>query len=239
MSGVADVGDAVELTYSTAPGATVTMSWIYLPTPVVLQEDVAVTELLVDGNPSGQFPITLTGPYAGMYEAVFTATGAASNTESYYLRFDAVDGLPPLATIGEYTDLYGSLSEARAATARALLKRASQLIRDSYPGIDTRIGAGTVPADSVGLAVLNMVARVMRNPGGLRSETTGPFSRAYDPDAASGMLQITGAEISLLVPPAVSGARGKMGSSRITGGMVPAAHQRDWRHGLLFGPGGQ
>jgi hypothetical protein len=238
MSGVADVGDAVELTYSTAPGATVTMSWIYLPTSVVLLEDVTVSEQLADGNPTGQFPVTLTGPYAGMYEAVFTATGTATNTESYYLRFDAVDGPAPLATIGEYTDLYGGLSEARAATARALLKRASQLIRDTYPGIDTRIAAGTVPGDSVGLAVLNMVARVMRNPNGLRSETTGPFSRAYDPDAASGMLQITEAEVSLLVPPGVSGVRGKMGSTRITGGMVPAAEPRDWRQGLMFGPGG-
>jgi hypothetical protein len=31
-----DVGDAIELTYTTAPGASVTMSWIYLPTAVTL-----------------------------------------------------------------------------------------------------------------------------------------------------------------------------------------------------------
>ncbi len=234
-----DVGDAIELTYTTAPGATVTMSWIYLPTAVTLQEDVAVDELLIDGDPSGQFPITLVGPWAGMYEAVFTATGTATNVESYFERFDPVDGLPPLATLGEYTDLYGVLTDARAATARALLKRASQLIRDSYPGIDTRIEAGTVPADSVGLAVLNMVARVLRNPAGLRSETTGPFSRAYDPDAASGMLQLTEADALLLLPPGTArSARGKLGSARVTGGLVPSVHRRHWGHGLIFGPGG-
>lgn len=235
---MSDVGDAIELTYSTAPNSTVTMDWIYLPTSVTLQDGVTVAETVLEDVHTGQYPITLVGPWAGTYEAIFTASGAATNTESYYVRFDAVSGPAPLATIGEYTDLYGALSDARAATARALLKRASQLIRDSYPGIDDRIAAGTVPADSVGLAVLNMVARVMRNPNGLRSETTGPFSRAYDPDAASGMLQITDAEISLLVPPVISTAKGKMGSTRITGGMVPAATGRDWREGLLFGPGG-
>jgi hypothetical protein len=234
-----DVGDAIELTYTTAPGASVTMSWIYLPTAVTLLQDVTVDELLIDGDPSGQFPITLVGSLAGMYEAVFTATGTATNTESYYERFDALDGLPPLATLGEYTDLYGGLSEARAATARALLKRASQLIRDSCPGIDDRIAAGAVPGDSVGLAVLNMVARVMRNPNGLRSETTGPFSRAFDPDAASGMLQITEAERLLLLPPGAATSRRKIGTARVTGGMVPPPHRRHWRHGPFFGPGGQ
>src|SRR5688572_18039408 len=205
-----DVGDAIELTYTTAPNATVTMNWIHLPTGTVERENEPVSETVLTGNVrTGQYPITLVGTAAGMYEAQFTATGAATNTESYYERFDAVGGLPPLATLGEYTDLYGSLSAARSATARALIKRASQLIRDTYPGIDTRITAGTVAADSVGLAVINMVARVMRNPSGLRAETTGPFSRSYDPDSASGMLAITEAETGLLVPPVTNrGAKG-------------------------------
>lgn len=232
-----DVGDAIELTYTTAPSANVTMSWIHLPSSTVLQENTVIDELVIEDVHTGQYPVTLLGPTAGMYEAVFTATGTATNTESYFERFDAVGGLPPLATLGEYTDLYGSLSAARAATARALLKRASQLVRDSYPGIDDRISAGTVAADSVGLAVLNMVARVMRNPGGLRSETTGPFSRAYDPDAASGMLQLTDGDIALLVPVVRIGARGRLGSTRITGGLVPS--RCPVTTPVLFGPGGQ
>lgn len=234
-----DVGDAIELTYATAPHASVVVSWIHLPTGTVIVDNEAVSELVVDGVHTGQYPVTLIGQAAGMHEAQFTASGTATNTESYYERFDAVGGLPPLATLGEYTDLYGSLSAARAATARALLKRASQLVRDTYPGIDDRIAAGTVAADSVGLAVLNMVARVLRNPSGLRSETTGPFSRAYDPDAASGMLSITAAETNLLSPPTTAtGTRGKIGTARVTGGMVPKTPRRDWRHGLMFGPGG-
>lgn len=234
-----DVGDAIELTYSTAPNATVVVSWIHLPTATVLQDGLPVPETVTDGIHTGQYPVTLVGVWAGMYEARFTASGAATNTESYFERFDALAGDPPLATLGEYTELYGNLSAARSATARALLKRASQLVRDTYPGIDARITAGTVPADSVGLAVLNMAARVMRNPQGLRSETTGPFSRAYDPDAASGMLQITAGDTALLLPPAAgSGAKARMGTVRVTGGMVLPAHRRGWRHGPLFGPGG-
>jgi hypothetical protein len=235
-----DVGDAIELTYATAPGAAVTVSWIYLPTGTVIQDEVAVPELISDGIPTGQYPVTLVGTQAGMYEARFTASGAATNSESYFERFDENSGIPPLATLGEYTELYGNLSAARSATARALLRRASQLVRDSFPGIDAKILAGTVPGNSVGVAVLNMVARVMRNPQGLRSETTGPFSRAYDADAASGMLEITAADAGLLVPPESGGrgARGRMGTLRVTGGMVPPVRRRGWRHGPMFGPGG-
>jgi hypothetical protein len=236
---VTDVGDAIELTYTTAPNATVVMSWIHLPTGTVLIDGEPVAELVESSVHTGRYPITLVGTAAGMYEAQFTASGTATNTESYYERFDAVGGLPPLATLGEYTDLYGSLSAARSATARALLKRASQLVRDTYPGIDDRISASTVSADSVGLAVLNMVARVLRNPQGLRSETTGPFSRAYDPDSASGMLAITDAETGLLGPPvATQTAKNRMGTMRVKGGMVPKTHRRDWNRGLMFGPGG-
>lgn len=233
---MSDVGDAIELTYTTATGATVVMSWIHTPTGAVLQSDIPVMEV----GTTGRYPITLVGSLAGVYEAVFSASGTATSKESYFERFDPISSVPPLATLGEYTELYGNLSAARASTARALLKRASQLVRDSYPGIDARVVAGTVPADSVGLAVLNMVARVMRNPGGLRSETTGPFSRAYDPDAASGMLQIISADAGLLLPPVDTsrGARGRLGTVRIDGGFVPRTHRRGWDHGPYFGPGG-
>lgn len=231
-----DVGDAIELTYTTAPSATVTMDWVHLPTGTVLLQDQAVPELLDGPTYTGLYPITLVGSLPGLYEARFTATGTATNVESYYERFDPIGGPAPLATLGEYADLYGSLSAARSATARALLKRASQLVRDSFPGIDARIAAGTVPGDSVGLAVLNMTARVMRNPQGLRAETTGPFSRSYDPDAASGMLAITAADADLLTP-ATGGSRakGQLGSFRVTGGMVPPVARRGWRHGPFFG----
>jgi hypothetical protein len=210
-----DVGDAIELTYATAPSSTVTLDWIHVPSGAVLLQDQAVSELLDGATHTGQYPVTLVGSLAGMFEARFTSTGAATNTESYFERFDAQGG-------------------------PALLKRASQLVRDTYPRLDERIAAGTIPADSAGLAVLNMVARVMRNPQGLRSESTGPFSRAYDPDAASGMLQISDADAGLLLPPVITGrgAKGRVGTVRVTGGMVPPTHRRGWSHGPMYGPGG-
>lgn len=239
---MSDVGDAIELTFTTTPGAAVQVDWIHLPSGTVIVEDQGVPERLIDGVATGQYPVTLTGSLPGMYEAVFTAVGPVTARESYFERFDAAGGPAPLATVGEYVSLYGSLSVARTATCRALLKRASQLVRDSLPGLDARIVAGTVPADSAGLAVLNMVARVMRNPDGLRSQTVGPISRSFDTDLASGMLELTTADTALLNPPAGSAGgnrRARMGSLRVAGGMVPPPHRRGWRNGPFFGPRGQ
>lgn len=238
---MSDVGDAIELTYTTAPSATVVMSWIHTNSGAILQQDVVVPELIQNGVHTGQYPITLTGPLPGVFEAVFTSYGTATTKESYFERFDPVSTVAPLATVGEYTDLYGSLTAAQQATARALLKRASQLVRDTYPGIDAKIDAGTVAGDSVGLAVMNMAARVLRNPDGLRSQTIGPISRSFDTDLATGMLALTDAETALLQPAAVDDSRGvrtKMGTARIAGGMVPPVRRRGWRHGPFFGPGG-
>jgi hypothetical protein len=232
---LSDVGDAIELTYTTAPGATVLMDWIHTPTGAVLQSDVEVPETISNGQHTGLYPVTLVGSLPGTYEAVFTASGAATSKDSYFERFDPISNVAPLATLGEYTALYGALNATQSATCRALLKRASQLVRDSYPGIDGRITAGTVPGDSAGLAVLNMVARVMRNPDGLRSQTIGPISRSFDTDIATGMLTLSSAEAGMLIPPITrTGARGKIGTARVTGGLVPTSPDLG---PLMYGPG--
>jgi len=198
-----EIGDTITITFTTAPGAAVTATWSREDGTVVLdQQPVAESPAR-----SGQFPATLTGDAPGLWQALFRATGPTTAVEAYFVRFRAVGGPLPFATVDEYTELYGSLSAARESLVRALLRRASQLIRDTYPSLDPRIAAGTASADTVGLAVLNMCARVMRNPNGLRSETTGPFSRAYDPDLASGLLTLTAAEDTLLAPPAKSRRR--------------------------------
>lgn len=188
-----DVGDAVELTFSTTPGATVTATWSAPDNTVVL--DAPVPESTTD---LGRYAHTFVGTTAGLWQAVFTATGTTAQREAYHVRFRPTDGAPPLATVDEYTELFGALSLPREALVRALLRRASQLVRDTYPALEEKIAAGRLSADSVGLAVLNMVVRVMRNPNGLRAETTGPFSRSYDPDLASGLLTMTAADTALL-----------------------------------------
>lgn len=214
-----DVGDAIEITFSAPTGATVTLSW-FDPLGVAVQEDVAVAESPAD---SGLYPATLLGTAAGLWTARFTATGTVTAVENFYQQFDDPTGPAPLATIGEYTDLFGALSATRQTTAKALLRRASQLVRDRWPDIDDRIAAGTTPANSVAMAVLNMVARVMRNPQGLRAETTGPFSRTYDATASSGWLALTADDIALIDPAAnpASATSRKAATIRMRPGLAP------------------
>jgi len=242
---MSEVGDAILLTYATAPGATVTLTWINRDTETVLYDEVPVAETLDEGGDgTGKYPVVVTGPTAGFWEARFTSSGTATSVESYYERFEVLNQPPPLATLAEYEELYGVLSSSRQATARALLRRASKLIRDSFSNVDAKIAGGTVSRDTVGLVVINMTAQVMRNPAGLRSETTGPFSRAYDPEAASGMLQLSDADRALLgeagLGSGTTGKRGKIGTARITGGLVPPATSRQgrrWPRGGTFPSG--
>ena len=192
-----DIGDTVEITFTTSPAATVTATWSR-PEGQIVVDQIPVTETPPG---SGRYPATFLGDAEGGWRAVFRATGTATAVEAYYVRFRSITGPAPFAGVDEYTELFGALSAARESLVRALLRRASQLVRDAHRSVDARIAAGTVSADTVGLAVLNMTARVMRNPNGLRSETTGPFSRAYDPDLASGLLTLTPAEDALLAAP--------------------------------------
>jgi hypothetical protein len=241
---MSEVGDAIELTYATAPNSTVLMSWILTDTSTTVFDNVPVEERLdSDGAPTGQFPITVVGNAPGLWEARFTASGASNNVESFFERFVVSSSPRPLATLTEYQDLYGNLNAARQTTARALLLRASALLRAAFPKVDERIAAGTASGDVVSTVVINMVAQVMRNPGGLRSETTGPFSRAYDPEAASGLLQLTDADRELLASGglgATTGKKGRFGTARVTGGMVPPASSRPgrrWPRGGTFPSG--
>lgn len=237
---MSEVGDAVELTFSTAPNATVVMSWINRDTETVLLNQVPVAEKLDDqGAPTGLYPVTLVGDSEGMWEARFVSSGTATSVESYFERFELSNQTPPLASLAEYEELYGTLSAARQATARALLRRASKLIRDTFPNVGERIAAGTVSRDTVGLVVINMVVQVMRNPAGLRSETTGPFARSYDPEAASGMLMLTEEDLEMLATAGLGtkkGKRAKVGTARIGGNMVPPVRSREgrrWPRGSL------
>ena len=189
-----DVGDTIAITFTTTPGATVTATWSREDGTTVLDR------ALIAESPvgSGQYPAAFTGDTAGLWQALFRATGTTAAVEPYFVRFRALEGPLPLATVDEYAELFGPLSAARASLARALLRSASQLVRDAHPTVDERIDNGRLSVGTVALAVLQMTARVLRNPNGLRSESTGPFTRAYDPDLASGMLALTEAEEAML-----------------------------------------
>lgn len=196
MSGVVDVGDAIELTFATTTGATVLVSW-FNPDMDAVVDQAAAAESPAG---SGQFPYTFLPTAAGVWTAQFTASGAATAVERYYVRATDFTGPAPLATIGDVAGQYGSLTPAQEGLTGWLLRAASQMVRARFPNIDAYLAAGSLDRDVVALAVTNMVLRVLRNPGGLRSETVGPFSRSWDTRVAAGLLVITDDELGMLTP---------------------------------------
>jgi len=226
MSGVVDVGDAIELTFSTTPGATVDVSWLSPDqVPVIDAEPVAETPA-----ESGRFPYTLLPTVAGMWTARFTASGTATAVESYFVRASSITGPPPLAAVGDVGSQYGTLTQPQEGLVSWLLRVASSMIRSRYPAIDAQIAAGSLDPDVVAAGVANMILRVLRNPGGLRSETVGPFSRTYDTGQAAGLLVITDFEALMFTvtpaPPPVG-----VGVIMMRPGLapVPRGLHSDWR----------
>lgn len=221
MSGVIDVGDGFELTFNSATGATVEATWLFAapgadPEPVF--SDVAVAESPAG---SGRFPYTFLPDQAGLWRADFRASGAANAFEQYWVRALTVTGPAPLAVLGEVTAQM-PLTTAQEGIASWLLRTASALVRSRYP-VDAQITAGRLDPIVVALGVVNMVLRVLRNPEGLRSKATGPFSRAFDTTAAAGLLVITADDASNFTPAPVANASAwAVGSARMmTPGLVP------------------
>lgn len=215
---MSDVGDAVELTFESGPGATVTMDLVD-PEGTIIITGQPIAE---EPPGSGFYPAVFVGTRVGTWQARFTASGTQVAVETFYQNFENPTGPSPYATLGEYEEIYGALSAVRGSVCNHLLKRASQMIRDRYRDVDLRIADGTLPANAVAVAVMNMTARVMRNPGGVRGESIGPFSRTYDTEIASGLLQFTDSEAALLVPTGSSGTpRVRVGTIRVKAGLAP------------------
>lgn len=237
MSAVVDVGDALELTFTTVPGATVTLDW--LDPPQVPQ----ISGQVVAENPaaSGKFPVTLVADSTpGLWTARFTASGTTSAVEKYYVRALSLAGLPPLAAVGDVADQFGTLTVAQEGLTKYLLRAASALLRQRARSagldIDGDVAAGRLDPDLAALTVSQMVLRVLRNPNGLRAETTGPFSRTYDTTAAAGMLVVTDYDLQAITTaeqvPDGLGALG-IGTIRVTPGLAPTPWYR--RHGGRHG----
>jgi hypothetical protein len=225
VSAVLDVGDATELTYETLAGALVTYDWLDPDlVPVVNQQVVPPSA----ADPT-KYPVTLMPTRPGMWTARFFAAGA---TEDYFVRATSTVGRPPpLAAIGDVVAQYGELTDDEERLTAYLLKAASGIVRQRFRLVDAQMAAGLLDPDVVAVTVSGMVLRVLRNPEGLRSETTGPFSRAYDTSAAAGLLVITDADAGQLVPPEESQKKQKFpvaGTIRITPGMLPGPPRSTW-----------
>jgi hypothetical protein len=216
MAGVAYQGEAFPLTFTAPAGSVVTVSWLD-PYGNAEIQDMSVAE---DPLGSGQYPQMFTLTVPGMWTARF-ASSSTTDIAEYFIRVLDVSGPPPLASVGDVTGQM-TLSAAQQTLAAWLLRVASSLVRQQFPSTDRLVAAGKLDPDVVALAVTNMVLRVLRNPGGLRSETTGPFSRTYDTTYAAGLLILGGDEETMLAP---SGggtvAKGRIGTARIGANMVP------------------
>jgi hypothetical protein len=218
MSSTVDVGDAVELTFTTAPGADVTV--MVFDQNMVPDGDPATLAEDIPG--SGRFVFSFVPSSSGIWTVQFTSAGTATNVERFYLRAISVTGPPPLATVGDVVEQYGTMSPAKESLTNTLLRAASSLVRSRFPTIDAQITAGLVDGSVVALGVTNMVLRVLRNPGGLKAETSGPFSRTYDTSAAAGLIVLTDSDASMFTPgSAASGAAQSIGSFRVSGGFIP------------------
>lgn len=73
------------------------------------------------------------------------------------------------------------------------------LIRARIPDLDAQITAGTISEALVVLVECDAVLRLLRNPGGYRSETIGEYSYQLDTrGSATGALMILDSEWALL-----------------------------------------
>jgi hypothetical protein len=227
MSGVVDVGDAFTLTFNSLSGAVVEADWLD-PDGLPVEEQVLVPE---SPPTSGKFPRTFTGTRAGMWTARFYTAGAS---EDYHVRVVSNLGQPPpLAAVGDVVAQYGQLTADEAVLTKYLLRAASKMIRQRVPNLDVMVTQGRLDADVVALAASAMVLRVLRNPEGLKAETTGPFSRTFDTSAAAGLLVLTDDDMKNLTPgpvaPIPSASWAPAATIRVTPGMVPAPLYGGWR----------
>lgn len=229
MSAVVDLGEALELTFYGSPGATVTASWLDPYQTAVIDAEVVPESSTTPGAYPQVFVPT---GNAGMWTAVFNGPG---QPESYYVRARPLLGPLPFAAIGDIAAQFGTLTVAQEGLAGHLVRAGSALLRlraaQAGLDIDQALAAGRINAEVAALTVANMVLRVLRNPNGLRSETTGPFSRTYDTTAAAGLLVVMDYDLAAVTPAEVIadglGSLG-VGTIRVVPGLAPPVRHHRW-----------
>lgn len=229
MSGVIDVGEAFELTFNAAPGSEVTATLLD-PDQVALIDAELVPETPIG---SGKFPRTFVPETkSGMWTVLFQGPG---QPEKYFVRARPLTGLPPLAAVGDVAEQFGTMTAAQEGLAGHLVRAASALLRQRAKqaglDVDADVADGRLDAEVAALTVANMVLRVMRNPNGLRAESTGPFSRTYDTSAAAGLLVVTEYDLGPIVtaPVMPDGFAGLgIGTIRVVPGLAPTMRRPPW-----------
>lgn len=114
------------------------------------------------------------------------------------------------------------LTDKEGQRALQLLIRASALLRARASWLDARIADDSIDKVAVATVVAGIAARVLLNPSGAVSITTGPFSRTYQTRTGSGNdggLRVTDADLAALLP---AQTRGAVGTIRLVPALGPA-----------------
>lgn len=192
-----DVGDAVELTFTTVTGAAVTAETRTYPGgattgPVPVPEDAA----------TGNYPYTFL-PAAGMTRVTFRATGTVTATEKHWIYASPIDGPIPLATVEDITP-WRALTTEEALLASLLIDEASAQVRRRIPAVDDRLADGSLPRVLVVGAISRAVRRVLDSPpAGVSSWTVDDYTERYAADRAT--LYIAAEDWAELAPAGASG----------------------------------
>lgn len=81
----------------------------------------------------------------------------------------------------------------------ALLRQATARLNALVPSLPARIAAGDIDPDLASSMVIEAVLRVYRNPAGITQQSTGPFSRSLNREAARNNLYFDPADIAALL----------------------------------------
>lgn len=91
------------------------------------------------------------------------------------------------------------LTAAETPWAQTLLDDSETIITSRVGDLDDALASNQFTVDELVMVESNSVARVLRNPLGVKSETTGPFQASFDTtNVGTGYLTVTDAEWELL-----------------------------------------
>lgn len=97
------------------------------------------------------------------------------------------------AQVEHVEDAFRPFSPREVPHVQAALDRAEREVA-RVVDVAARIADGRTTALDARDAIVQIVVRMMRNPGGVRSQSSGPFSQVIDASVASGRLELTRAE---------------------------------------------
>lgn len=135
-----------------------------------------------------------------------------------------------LCTTGDVSDLaLRPLTAPEQNAVTSLITKASALLRNAVPSIDTRIAKYVAnPSDKSGVdpivvatVVGGIITRYIRNPDGYASKSAGPFSVSYalrSEKVARGVLEVNDSDLRTLFP---NRKRLRAGTIRTRPGLAP------------------